>query len=201
VRAIASLLCLALPACNRDQPDVLQPRPSPERAGIVTIHEPLKLTSVEVPGKTDGAGRPLRVACVTCHAVRDAGAGARFPERAADLKEFHAGLVVDHGKLACTSCHVDRAGGPPRLHLADGSELATSEAMRLCGQCHGGKLSQYERGAHGGMTGHWDLSRGGRTRNHCVDCHDPHYPPFQPSRPVLPPRDRGLTLAPGGDHG
>ncbi len=201
MRAIPPLLLIVLAACNRDQPDELQPRPSGTQVGIVTIHESPKLTSVEVPGKTDGAGRPLRVACVTCHAVRDAGGGGHFPERAADLREFHVGLVVDHGKLACTSCHVDRVGGAPKLHLSDGTELATSEAMRLCGQCHGSKLTQYERGAHGGMTGHWDLSRGGRTRNHCVDCHDPHVPPFQPSRPVLPPRDRGLTPHPAGDHG
>lgn len=167
--------------------------------GVVRIHDSPKLTSIEVPGRTDSRGAPLRIACVTCHSVRDAGAATPFPSQAADLREFHVGLVVQHGTLACTACHVDRAGGEPLLHLADGASIPTSEAMRLCGQCHGQKRALYDRGAHGGMTGYWDLSRGDRSKNHCVDCHDPHFPAFQPSRPVLPPRDRGVTG--GGPHG
>ena len=47
-----------------------------------------------------------------------------------------------------------------------------------------------ERGLHGGMNGHWDLTRGGRTRNTCVNCHDPHTPKFPQVLPVLSPRDR-----------
>ena len=38
------------------------------------------------------------------------------------------------------------------------------------------------------MTGHWDLSRGGRTRNHCVSCHDPHAPRYQGGLPSMAPR-------------
>lgn len=170
----------------------MQPAPS-AKVGLVKTHEPPKLTSIEAPDKTDNLGRTLRVACVTCHSVRDAGAGARFPESADRLREFHVGLVVKHGNLPCLSCHVDRAGGVPKLHLADGTEFETGDTMRLCAQCHGPKFTMYQRGAHGGMNGYWDLSRGGRFRNHCVDCHDPHFPAFQPSRPVLPPRDRGVV--------
>jgi hypothetical protein len=40
------------------------------------------------------------------------------------------------------------------------------------------------------MNGHWDLTRGGRTRNTCINCHDPHAPAFPLVMPVLPPRDR-----------
>jgi cytochrome c553 len=197
--ALAAVLVFGgVAACNRDQPASMRAAPG-AKSGAVTIHEPAKLTSIEAPGKTDSLGRTLRVACVTCHSVRDAGAGGRFPERASDLHEFHVGLVVDHGKLPCLSCHVDRAGGVPKLHLADGTEITTADAMRLCGQCHGPKLATYQRGAHGGMNGYWDLSKGGRLRNHCVDCHDPHLPAFQPSRPVLPPRDRGVLQ--GGHEG
>jgi hypothetical protein len=161
------------------------------------IHASPKLTSIE-SAETDGLGRPVRVACVTCHGVRDAGAG--FPENAAVLKDFHAGLSVAHGALSCKACHVDRHGGPPMLRLATGEELATSEAIRLCAQCHGPKYQDYLHGSHGGMNGYWDLRRGPRLRNHCVDCHDPHVPKYQPSRPVLPPKDRFVTPAPVGSH-
>jgi hypothetical protein len=62
--------------------------------------------------------------------------------------------------------------------------------MDLCGQCHGPQARDYAHGAHGGMTGYWDLSRGPRERNNCIDCHDPHAPAFPKVRPVFAPKDR-----------
>jgi hypothetical protein len=168
-----------------------------DKTHAVEIHASPKLTSVE-SSTSDGLGRPVRVTCVTCHAAREAGAG--FPEHASSLEAFHVGLTVQHGNLSCTACHVARVGGPPMLHLADGTEVGTVDALRLCAQCHGPKYRDYLHGSHGGMNGYWDLSRGPRLRNHCVDCHDPHLPKFQPSRPVLPPRDRFLTRG-DGTHG
>lgn len=85
------------------------------------------------------------------------------------------------------------------LHLATGEQVPMLQAIRLCAQCHGTQWRDYQRGAHGGMFGYWDLSRGSRTRNHCVDCHDPHTPKFVGGRPVLPPRDRFLA-APAGQQ-
>lgn len=164
----------------------------------VEIHASPKLTSIE-SSTTDSLGRPIRVACVTCHGVRDAGAG--FPESERSLQKFHAGLTVQHGTLACGACHVARTGGAPMLHLSDGTELGTADSLRLCAQCHGPKYQDYLHGSHGGMNGYWDLSRGPRLRNHCVDCHDPHVPKFQPSRPVLPPRDRFIDRKEGSPHG
>jgi hypothetical protein len=64
-----------------------------------------------------------------------------------------------------------------------------TDAIRLCAQCHGQQHTAYTHGAHGGMNGHWDLSRGDRLRNHCVDCHDPHAPAFPRYMPMPPPRD------------
>ena len=185
------LAALALTACAKpfvpgDDVD------AGDKTHAVEIHASPKLTSIE-SSMTDGLGRPVRVACVTCHAVRDAGAG--FPESASALKEFHAGLTVQHGTLSCGACHVSRVGGTPMLHLSDGTEVGTADALRLCAQCHGPKYQDYVHGSHGGMNGYWDLSRGLRLRKHCVDCHDPHVPKFQPSRPVLPPKDRFVTSA------
>ena len=64
------------------------------------------------------------------------------------------------------------------------------EALTLCSQCHGPQRRDYDHGAHGGMTGYWDRSRGGRQRNHCVDCHDPHQPAYVGGLPVPAARDR-----------
>lgn len=190
-RSFVVLVLVALTSgCNRpEQPRKLGPAPSASAYPVV-IHQPVRLTSVDT-GRTDARGEPVRAACVTCHSMREADGRPTPPTSAADLKEFHVGLRFEHGELSCASCH--RSGQPPMLGLADGRSVPTSEAMQLCAQCHGPQYRDYKHSAHGGGRGHWDLSRGGRDRNHCVDCHDPHVPRFQPSTPVLPPRDRGVT--------
>lgn len=155
------------------------------------IHAPDRLVGVAAPVDDHAPGAPARVACATCHSQRTP---ARLPSSTAELREFHQGLTFAHGPLACGSCHL--IGDQRSLHLADGARIDMREALLLCRQCHGPQARDYDHGSHGGMTGHWDLSVGGRTRNHCVDCHDPHVPAFQPSRPVLPPRDLGLVRHP-----
>ncbi|MBI5543637.1 MAG: hypothetical protein HY901_07100, partial [Deltaproteobacteria bacterium] len=84
------------------------------------------------------------------------------------------------------TCH--RAEGRDQLGLADGRGLDYVSVKALCGQCHARRLEEYERGAHGGMTGYWDLSRGPRTRNLCTDCHDPHAPKIPQVVPAPQPR-------------
>jgi formate-dependent nitrite reductase cytochrome c552 subunit len=189
VRVIMWVVSLA--ACGGDAPRKLRPPPGPP-TGTVEIHQPARLTSVAT-GNSDAQGRPERVACVTCHTLRTPTA---LPTSVNELDEFHQDLRFAHGDLSCASCHV--AGDQRSLRLADGSTLDMRDAMNLCRQCHGPQFRDYQHGSHGGMTGHWDLSVGGRVRNHCVDCHDPHTPAFQPTLPVLPPRDHGLTRQPRG---
>jgi hypothetical protein len=170
-------------ACDRDQPPQFAPAPGTP-VWAETIHRPAKLSSVEA-GIPDPAGRPARLGCATCHALRPS---RPLPASAADLREFHAGLVFAHGELRCTSCHVE--GRHDLVHLSDGTRLPLTEVVRLCGQCHGPQHRDYRHGAHGGMNGYWDLSRGPRLRNSCVDCHDPHSPRWSSVRPALPPQDR-----------
>ena len=175
-------------------PSSLEP-PSSQKFAVhtygTTINASPKLVSV-VSDKLDSLGRPIRVSCTTCHSTREP---KDFPRDASDLRAFHGGLVVNHGDLRCASCHVEQGGIEPKLRLADGRTLPTSDAIELCAQCHGPKYQDYIHGSHGGMNGYWDLSKGPRLRNHCVDCHDPHSPKFQPSRPVLEPIDRNVTGA------
>ncbi len=196
--AIASA-CDATPPARADAPRAADsasgaPRAAPAGAAVV-VHAADKLRSIE-SGRLDPLGRPIRVACVTCHSLRKA---ETLPSRGEDLTEFHRGLQVSHGKLSCDSCHA--AERPhDRLRLANGATIEMSEAQTLCSQCHGPQRKSYDKGAHGGMTGYWDTRRGGRVRNDCVDCHDPHAPAFAPAEPVLPPRDRGLSPPKKGAH-
>lgn len=150
----------------------------------VMIHRAPRPLGVNT-GLTNAQGQAMTVGCAACHATTRPNALTR---RAADLKQFHQGLNYAHGELTCLSCH--NPGNYESFRLADGQPVAAAEVMTLCGQCHGLKLRDYQHGLHGGMTGHWDLARGPRTRNHCLNCHDPHSPKYPLALPVFPPRDR-----------
>ena len=86
------------------------------------------------------------------------------------------------------------------LRLADGAALPYTEVMQLCAQCHGPQHRDYQHGAHGGMAGYWDLSKGGRTRANCIDCHVPHAPKYQPVQPARGPNDRGTAQEKESGH-
>lgn len=141
-------------------------------------------------GKRGVKGEAILARCASCHAEH---AKAPYAKTTSDLKEFHVGKAFAHGQLVCGACHdlQDRE----RLHLADGTPLALSEVQQLCGQCHGMQARDYAHGAHGGMNGYWDLRKGPRTRNSCVDCHNPHTPKYPSYAPVQKPRDRFLEPA------
>jgi hypothetical protein len=49
-----------------------------------------------------------------------------------------------------------------RLRLATGESIPMTDALQLCAQCHGTQHRDWRHGAHGGMSGHWDLARGPR---------------------------------------
>lgn len=165
---------------------------------VVVAREPGRLWPVVIrtpagpptlaTGTLDEKGAPVRVACATCHATKPPATGAKL---GTPLAQFHQGLVGKHGNLTCISCH-NPADGYGSLRLADGKSVAYSEVMTLCAQCHGPQYRDYQHGAHGGMTGYWDLTRGGRTRNNCVDCHDPHAPKYPTLTPAPGPNDRFL---------
>jgi formate-dependent nitrite reductase cytochrome c552 subunit len=158
----------------------------------VTIRKPDGPPTIPT-GTFDEKGRPVAVACAACHATKPANADARL---GTPLPQFHSGLVGQHGNLTCVSCH-NPADGYGTLRLADGRSVPYREVMTLCAQCHGPQHRDYLNGAHGGMTGYWDLSKGGRVRNNCIHCHDPHAPKYPTVSPAAGPSDRFLH---GGGH-
>lgn len=147
-------------------------------------------------GQRDAKGNRVRVRCATCHWLQKPTPKNRL---ARSLEGFHKGVKVKHGDLTCGSCH-----NPPlneTFRLSSGATVPYQRVMTLCGQCHGRQLTDYQRGIHGGMAGHWDLNSGGRTRNHCLTCHNPHRPAHDRVVPAPRPRYRFLdTPAKGGRH-
>jgi hypothetical protein len=147
-------------------------------------------------GEVDAQGRIVSLQCVSCH--RELVERQAAPA-AGDLQKVHRDLTMQHGSLSCFSCHDNRADYST-LRLADGTAIPYEQVMTLCSQCHGPQRKDYDHGAHGGMNGYWDLSRGPRERNACTVCHDPHAPAFPKMRPTFKPHDRFLSPSDGSQE-
>lgn len=160
----------------------------------VIVRQPLGPPRIELAG-ADPQGRVASVACSTCHGVRQPNLENRT---AATLDEFHQGMVFNHGSLACYACH--NAEDSDALRLADGTSVAYEDVMALCSQCHSKQAESFAHGAHGGMNGYWDLSRGPQMKNHCVDCHDPHAPSYPRMIVGFKPKDRFNEPSVEGHH-
>lgn len=195
---ILSIMITTLLGCARPQAV-----PDYQSAASAGEYSPQSITPVLVrkaaghpfilTGTLDEKGNPVAIACALCHATKPVNANARL---GVPLKQFHQSMVGAHGNLSCLSCH-NPADGFGTLRLADGKIIPYAEAISLCAQCHGPQFRDYQHGAHGGMTGYWDLKKGTRLRNTCVDCHDPHAPKFPVVAPARGPNDRFQN---GGGH-
>lgn len=152
----------------------------------ITIRRPAGPPTVDT-GQLDESGRPIVANCTTCHTTKPP--NPRLIN-GGELNDFHQGLVTNHGDRSCLSCH--NPDDYNQLRLADDRPVEFKDVMTLCAQCHGPQYKDYLHGAHGGMTGYWDLKRGPRERNNCIDCHDPHAPQYPKLMPVFRPNDRFL---------
>ena len=168
-------------------PDATAP-PIPGPRHAVEVRKPAG-PPVFHTGIKDANGKSVTMACAECHTTREPNPENRLGQ---PMAFFHQTFKAQHGNLACVACH-NPADRYATLRLADGTSLPYTEVMQLCAQCHGPQYRDYQHGAHGGMTGYWDLSRGGRTRANCVDCHNPHAPKYQPVQPAGGPNDRGTA--------
>ncbi len=185
VIALWFLAALAIPWLQRDRYKDgrrFSDKVISDQAFSVNIHAPVTIGLVG-SGEIDIHGKPVMVACATCHDTREPNFKAND---GAALTEFHVGLKYKHGSQTCLSCHNSEDYGT--LKRADGQALNFSDSMKLCAQCHGPQFRDYQNGSHGGMTGYWDLRQGPRERNHCTDCHDPHHPAYPQVMPVFPPK-------------
>lgn len=159
------------------------------------IHRPYEELGLNTERK-DLHGRPVRILCRTCH---DKLEPSDRNLQADHIPGFHGGVVLEHGDhQSCRGCHHS-----PRFQdfrLVTGRVVLYSEVMDLCAQCHGEQYRDYQHGAHGGMTGYWDLDSGPRDRNHCLDCHNAHRPAIPRMVPAPRPIYRFVDEQEGG-HG
>jgi hypothetical protein len=116
-----------------------------------------------------------------CHVDRDPDPHKR------PLQDFHTLRSVRHGPSMfwCPFCH--KPDDLDRLHLLDGTPVPFDAAHRLCGQCHGSRLADWEKGIHGLQTGNFMGVVERRSCPVCHDPHDPHRPKFEALPPPAPP--------------
>lgn len=116
--------------------------------------------------------------CSMCHAEMTPNLKRR------QLVEFHEDIVLKHDEANrwCLACH--DAANRDMLHLAGGQLISFEESYKLCGQCHGLKLRDWEAGIHGRRTGRWD---GQKEYLLCAHCHNPHSPRFPDMKPEPAP--------------
>ena len=162
---LVAILVVSLTAIRtRHQPDSPRPgalAPLPPDGQAVLLDEP----------EMDDEYWP----CTDCHEGEPVNARVRV------LDDEHDEMTFDHGTTWCLDCHDAQEDA---LHLASGKHVDFDDTSRLCTQCHGEKLADWEAGVHGKRTGHW---RGPKDYEPCIACHDPHDPTFAGVAPKPPP--------------
>lgn len=190
IAPIVALLFPLAPACNggaerTDPPDWVPLSDATEQFEVTLARPGTSNTLNSADLEIDNS--PVGIACATCHAE---GEGPAFAAHLGKERNFHSTIVMAHGTLSCANCHV--MASPDKLHSSAGETFPMSESRTLCSQCHGLIRKAYDHGAHGGMRGYWDLSRGPRERNDCITCHSPHAPAYPKVMPVPGPKDRNV---------
>jgi uncharacterized CHY-type Zn-finger protein len=136
--------------------------------------------------------------CYTCHEKGKAPPLRFDANQKLIVPPEHSDIVMGHGRHGrnnnCFNCHNET--NLELLQTRDGREVKFADSPVLCGSCHGPTYRDWEAGAHGRISGYWDLSRGKAVRKACVNCHNPHSPRFPGRQPAPGPHPlRGATVA------
>lgn len=125
--------------------------------------------------------------CYACHDKKKPGTLKFDANHKIVVPKEHSNIEMGHGSHdrnnLCFNCHNET--NLLTLQVRDGRELKFSESVALCGSCHGPTYRDWDAGAHGRTSGHWDRSKGAIQRLACANCHDPHAPSI-PSREPAP---------------
>lgn len=170
--------------------DPMAPAPRPEASPLdPSTYDTTPRRQVKARLETEGTS------CIECHEI-----GSPMPENAQGKGEFHEAVVLEHGiNVRCFNCH-----NPKNMStLVDhgGGEIAFKDNQLLCRKCHGPHYRDWDYGAHGRTSGHWDASKGPRTRLACIACHNPHSPVFKPMQSAPPPKQLHPKAPPEDHHG
>jgi len=128
--------------------------------------------------------------CNDCHERGDPGILEFDKDHKIVVPGMHEDTVeMGHGSHdrnnLCFNCHDEQ--NYELLQTRDGRQLKLYESAPLCGSCHGPTYRDWEAGVHGRTGGYWDEKLGKRTRQICVDCHNPHHPTIPGRKPLPPP--------------
>ena len=139
--------------------------------------------------------RALRMRLYPCLDCHDKIAASDKP--ALPLPGEHRDLQLAHfaGVERCHTCH--DAANMNQLRLLNGEPATFDEPQRVCGQCHGEKLRDFEIGAHGKIMGSF---RDGKYRYGCTDCHNPHAPRREKMQARPAPPFPALGIPKGAHH-
>jgi uncharacterized CHY-type Zn-finger protein len=103
------------------------------------------------------------------------------------IPKEHANIEMGHGSHDrnnnCYNCHNE--ANLLTLQARDGKELKFDNSTPLCGSCHGPTYRDWDAGAHGRISGHWNEKSGPARKLACVNCHNPHAPRI-PTRAPAP---------------
>ena len=127
--------------------------------------------------------------CYTCH-EKNKPPPIRFDaNHKIIIPKEHSNIVMGHGSHdrndLCFNCHSEQ--NLLTLSSRDGRELKFDNIPQLCGSCHGPTFRDWEAGAHGRTSGHWDRAAGPIERLSCANCHDPHAPRIRTREPAPGP--------------
>jgi hypothetical protein len=127
--------------------------------------------------------------CYTCHEKAKPWPIRFDANQKIIIPKEHANIVMGHGSHdrnnLCSNCHNE--ANLLTLQVRDGRELKFDNIPPLCGSCHGPTYRDWDSGAHGRTSGHWDLTKGEAQRLACVNCHDPHAPQIPTLAPAPGP--------------
>jgi hypothetical protein len=177
-------------------PGAPTPAVDPQALAMVALRAPrLDAPAMDVAG--------ISMPCTECHALFESP-----PVQKSPLAQ-HQDVVLDHGlNSRCLNCHARRDRS--KLVLHGEVEVAFTEVVQVCAQCHGPTFRDWEKGVHGKTLGSWETGSAGQRRLGCVECHDPHRPALpdlvplpgphtlrmgEPGRPASGPEDDPLRRA------
>jgi hypothetical protein len=127
--------------------------------------------------------------CYACHDKKKPGTLKFDAQHKIIIPKEHSNIVMGHGahdrNNLCFNCHNET--NLLTVQVRDGRELKLSDSVPLCGSCHGPTYRDWEAGAHGRTSGHWDRSKGDIQRLACANCHDPHLPHIPTREPAPGP--------------
>jgi len=126
--------------------------------------------------------------CSSCHRPSASLSEFQLTARGQRQGNVHRKMEFKHMPEVkeCFMCHGHQ--NPDTLVLLDGQKIEHEQVPLLCGQCHGLKKGEWEKGLHGRLEGNFQTQK---IKPMCIECHDAHKPKFPKFKAFPPPARPG----------